>query len=296
MGLAANNEHVYFGSYGANSVYVIDAETGKQVDKLDCVGVRGVTLDDQGDLYVVSFVPGKVSQVVKFTKARGKGRVVISGGLTAPYDVAVDESGVIYISDLGEAQQVKVFDASGNAKGMIGEDGGRSWQGEYNSENVSFLVPAGITIDRGGHLLVAEAAPPKVFSRIRTSDHELLDRWFGPGVYWNSTWPMPENPRNIFYTLTHAFGRADLAGEGKVGLPNAYWNLENSGFHHAGNLESGIPQPETIRADNGELYLVKDARNHLISLLRDGVLRPVATWNYVNRDKTGKFIHQVEET
>jgi len=30
--------------------------------------------------------------------------------------------------------------------------------------------------------------------------------------------------------------------------------------------------------------------------LRDGVLRPVATWNYVNRDKTGKFIHQVEET
>ena len=284
VGLAANNERVYYGSYGADAIYVVDAETGKQLDKLECEGVRGLTLDSKGDLYAVSFVPGKVSQVVKFDQAKGKGKAVISGAMEAPYDVAVDGAGVIYVSDLGTAQQVKVFDPAKKTKGEIGNAGGRPWQGKYKPEAVSFLVPAGIAIDGNGDLLVAEASPPKVFSRIGTDDKSLLNRWYGPGIYWNSTWPMPEDPRNVFYSLTHAFGRADLAGEGEVGVPNAYWHLENAGFHQAGDLEGGIPQPETVRAENDELYLVKDARNHLICLLRDGILRPVATWQLVKQE------------
>lgn len=296
VGLAADNERVYYGSYGTDTIHVVDAETGKQVDKLDCEGVRGLTLDSKGDLYAVSFVPGRLSQVLKFTKSGGAGEVLVSAGLEAPYDVAVDDAGVIFVSDLGGAQRVKVFDASGREKGAIGEEGGRPWQGRYDPEKVSFLVPAGIAIDGGGDLLVTEAAPPKVFSRIRTGNGELLNRWYGPGVYWNATWPMPEDPRNVFYSLTHAYGRADLAGRGKVGVPNAYWNLENAGFHHAGDLEAGIPHPETIRAANGELYLVKDTRNHLISLLRDDTLRPVASWTYMTRDESGKRIGQVEDT
>ncbi len=294
VGLAADDERVYYGSYGAGMIYVVDAETGKQLDQLECEGVRGLTLDSKGDLYAVSFVPEKTSQVVKFTGAKGEGKVVISGSMDAPYDVAVDDAGKIYVSDLGSAQQVKVFDPARKTSAVIGNEGGRPWQGKYEPKAISFLVPAGIAINAGGDLLVAEASPPKVFSRIRTEDGELLNRWYGPGIYWNATWPMPEDPRNVFYSLTHAFGRANLAGVGKVGVPNAYWNLENAGFDQAGDLESGIPQPETIRAENGELYLVKDARNHIICLLRDGKLRPVATWQYVKKDGNGKPVSRVD--
>ena len=294
VGLAADDERVFYGSYGADAIYVVDAETGKQLDKMDCEGVRGLTLDSNGDLFAVSFVPEKVSQVLKFTKARGKGSVVVSSGLEAPYDVAVDESGAIYVSDLGSSQQVKVFDKAGKAK-AIGKSGGRPWQGKYRSEDVSFLVPSGIAIDGEGNLLVTESSPPKVFSRIRTADASVLNRWYGPGTYWNSTWAMPENPRDVFYSLSHALGRADLAGEGKVGVPNAYWHLENAGFPHAGDMGQNIPHPETIRAENDELYLVMDSGNHLISLLRDGVLRPVARWKYVLRDENGKHIERDED-
>lgn len=278
MGLAVLGEQVFVSCYSQNKIYVADAGTGKVAGELSCPGPRGLAAGPGGDLFAVSYVPGKNAEVVRFGKATGNPATVIRGGLEAPFDVAVAADGSIAVTDLGKSQQVKIFDGTGKAVKTLGVEGGRPWQGRYDPAALAFLRPAGLTVDAEGAVVVAESSPPKVFSRINLSDGKLINRWYGPGVYWNGTWPMPDNPRNIFYQLVDAIGRAELIGPEKGGVPNAYWAPEKAGYEHVGSLESGIPQPEVIRAKNGNTYFVQDCGMHAVYLLKDDLLKPVATW------------------
>ncbi|WP_269523240.1 FlgD immunoglobulin-like domain containing protein [Coraliomargarita parva] len=289
-GMAAEDEKVYVGSYGAGKIFVMDTESGEQLDVLDCPGVRGVSLAPNGDLYAVSFPEVGKGAVVKFAHAKGTSTTVINQNLEAPWDVSVHKDGSIYVSDLGKSQRVKVFNHKGQAVDAIGNEGGRLWQGAYDPEAISFLRPAGLAIDRDGSLLVTESSPPKVFSKIDLENGKLENRWYGPGVYWNGTWPMPDNPRNVFYQLVHAIGRADLGGEGKVGVPNAYWDLAEAGYEHVGNIEGAIPQPEVLYADNGKLYFVKDSKQHMIAVFEGDTMRPIALWEPQDRDDNGRHL------
>ncbi|PTY00787.1 hypothetical protein DB346_14330 [Verrucomicrobia bacterium LW23] len=307
---------LYLSVYSADKVLVLDAATGKAREgganaaELKVRGPRGLAVaPGSGDLYAVSYVPGRegVAEVLCFAGGQGEGKAVISGKavLDAPFGIALDvpaplkgghSSGSaprpqhIFVSNLGAAQQVKVFDAqSGREVGAIGTKGGRPWQGRYNG--AALLMPAGLAMDAKGCLVVPEAAPPKVFSRFSLQMNEggseqprftekLEKRWFGPGVYWNSTWPMPEDPRHVFYMNSHAIGRARLgSGPDQPGLPDAYWESRMAGFPQIPDMEGGIPQPQTLRAANGRLYLVRDAREHAVMVLNDDeTMRPVATF------------------
>lgn len=292
VGLDARDGKVYMSSYGLNKIFIVDAETGKTTGELDCPAPRGLSLDAAGDLFAVSFIPGKTAQVVRFEKAAGAATSVITSGLEAPFDVAVSKDGKLAVSDLGKSQQVKIFNAGGKLLKAIGSKGGRPWQGKYDPAAMSFLNPAGLTIDSKEALVISESSTPKVFSRVSLSDGKLLNRWYGPGVYWNATWPMPDNPRNIFYLTSEdeakgSVARADLAGVGKTGAPNAYWSLKNAGYDQVGSVADGIPQPEVLKAANGQTYFVKDTRKHPICLLKGDIMRPVATWEGISaREKS----------
>ena len=297
VGLAAREGKVFMSSYGLNKIFIVDAETGKTTGELDCPSPRGVALSPAGDLFAVSYVPGQTAQVVRFAKAAGAATPVIVSGLEAPYDVAVGKDGKLAVSDLGKSQQVKIFTASGKLLKAIGTAGGRPWQGSYDPAALTFRNPAGLTIDSQGALVLSECSTPKVFSRIALSDGKLLNRWYGPGVYWNATWPMPDNPRNIFYLSSEddekgAVARADLAGEGKTGVPNAYWALGKAGYEHIGSVGDGIPQPEVLKATNGETYFVKDTRKHPICLLKNDLMRPLATWTAVRANEKTNTLKQ----
>ena len=292
VGLAARDGKVFMSSYGLSKIFILDAETGKTTGELDCPSPRGLALNAAGDLFAVSYIPGKTAQVVRFAKAAGAAMPVITSGLEAPYDVAVSKDGQLAVSDLGKSQQVKIFSASGKLVKALGSKGGRAWQGTYNPAALSFLNPAGLTIDSQGALVLAECSTPKVFSRIALSSGKLLNRWYGPGVYWNATWPMPDDARNVFYLTSEdeekgAVARANVAGEGKTGVPNAYWSLNMAGYEQVGSVADGIPQPEVLKAANGETYFVKDTRKHPICLLKNEIMRPVATWQSISaREKT----------
>ena len=284
MGLAVHEGRVYVSSYAAGRILVVNADSGQVEREIPCPGPRGLAVDASGALFAVSYVPAQSAQVVRFTGTNGAAMPVVTQGLEVPFAVAVDADGRLYVSDLGQAQQIKVFDRSGKAVKAFGKAGGRPWQGRYDAE--AFLRPAGIAIDAGGGLLVAESSPPKVISRLRCSDGQVERRWSGPGAYWNSTWPMPEDPREVFYTLVGGVGRAAIAPEGKTGLPDAYWAPDRAGYPEVRPLDAAIPQPETVRAANGELYLVHDAADHAILVMTNDVLRPVATWRVVTAEKT----------
>lgn len=276
VGLAAHDGKVYLSSYSLGKIFIVDGETGKPLGELPCPGARGLAIDAKGNLLAVSYLPGK-SQVLRFVD--GKAVPVVTSGLEMPYDVAPAPSGDILVSDLGKSQQVKQFDRNGRLVKALGEPGGRAWQGRYSPEKKAFLMPAGLAVDAGGDLVVAESAPPKVFSRIRIADGSILNRWYGPGVYWNSTWPMPDDPRHVFYSLCDAMGRGKVAGENTPGIPDAYWQM-NKGADQKFHLENGIPQPETVRATNRQMYYVMDTAEHAIFVFgKDEALRPVATWS-----------------
>ena len=261
----------------------MDATSGKTEREIACGGPRGLAVDSAGNLFAASYVAGKAAQVVRFTGATGVAIPVIAKGVEAPFDVAVDAEGQLYVSDLGKSHQVKVFDAQGTLLKTFGKAGGRAWQGKYDPD--AFLRPAGIALDAQGGLLVVESSIPKVITRLNASDGKVQTRWYGPGVYWNATWPMPEDPQEAFYMLPGGIGRAHVAPEGKTGAPNAYWSPEKAGYPELVSLEDGIPQPETVRSSNGGLYLVHDAVDHAILVLNNDVARPVATWTRVTADK-----------
>ncbi|MFH1497329.1 MAG: FlgD immunoglobulin-like domain containing protein, partial [Verrucomicrobiota bacterium] len=289
VGMAVHEGRIYVSHYSQDKILVVDAATGKQLGELSCPGPRGLAVDHNGLLYAASYKPDVAAQVMRFDPKSAQPTVMISRGLEAPYGIAVAADGRIYVSDTGASQQIKLFSADGKPQKAIGTKGGRPWQGRYDPD--AFLNPAGLTLDKDGALIVAESSPPKVFSRFSASGDKLMDRWFGPGVYWNSTWPMPEDPTHVFYLLNEAIGRARISGPETPGIPDAYWDPARAGFPQVGNIEKNFPTPTTLRADNGKLYLVGDIGRHAIFLFENDVVRPVATWLPIsanNPDASGK--------
>ena len=290
-GMAAATGKLYLSSYSQNKVLIIEAATGKITGEIAVAGPRGLTLGRDGHLYAVSFPVAGPSQVLRLDPAAKSATPVVTDRLIAPYDVAVDAAGNLFVSDLNKSQQVKQFDPSGKFVRAFGKEGGRPYQGKYDGD--AFLVPSGLAIDAKGQLLITEAAIPKVFSRLDPTTGSINKRWFGPGVYWNHAWPMPDDPETVFYTLNHGFGLAKPSLKDDGQLPIAYWQPDKAGFDFVGNIEDLIPTPETIKGTNGETYFVRDSDPHLVALLRDHVMRPVAQFDYRpphirEENKTGK--------
>ncbi|EIQ01380.1 hypothetical protein OpiT1DRAFT_05956 [Opitutaceae bacterium TAV1] len=283
LGLAVHGGRVYLSSHAQDTVFVIDTTSGKILDRLPCPAPRGLAFDRNGTLLATSFPQnhtagdGSGGCVLRLTGKRTWETLVNRNSLDAPVGIAVADDGRIFVSDLGGSQQIKIFSASGVLEKTFGKKGGRAWQGRYDP--AAFLNPAGLALDADGALVVAESSPPKVFSRLKIPTGEVLARWFGPGVYWNATWPMPDNPKHVFYMLNESIGRGRITAPDQPGVPDAYWDPARAGFPQVGNIEHGFPFPQTLLADNGRIYIVSDVGAHAIMLLGDGDrIRPVATW------------------
>lgn len=283
VGLAAGEREVFASVYSQHLIQVLDAETGAPTRTLSCPGPRGLALDARGNLFAVSFVDGQAPCIVRFDGARGMGRVAVSKDLGAPWDVAVDKSGRIYVSDGAHSQQIKVFAPDGNLAARRGTAGGRAWAGRDNPN--AFLNPAGVAIDARGGLLIAESSIPKIVSRWNAADGKLIQRWFGAPIYWNGTWPDPDDPMMLYFQLNGGFARARIPAPGGKGLPEAYWNLPATGLPDAGNFETTIPT--LMRAKNGRRYLVGDVSPNGIALVEGDKILPVGHLLVVNAGSGG---------
>ena len=286
VGVAANGREVFFPFYAKNQIHVLDAATGQPLRVLSCPGPRGLALDAKGDLFAVSFVEGEKSgaQIVKFTDGKGAAQTVVARDLQAPWDVAVGADGSLFVSDLGDSQQVKVFDNTGQLRRSFGKAGGRAWQGKYDGK--SFVRPAGLALDKRGDLLVAESAIPKVFSRLDARTGAVKQRWFGAPSYWASTWPSLDDPREVFVPMNGGIAQFTLPKQGDQDRPDAYWALNEAGYTQAANFDAGYAQPEWVRAKNGRDYLVSDVMPYTIALKEGDKLRPVA--GFYQSEKDGK--------
>jgi len=266
-GLAINEKEIFVSVERENTVIVLDAHTGGPVRRLAVEAPRGLAFDAAGHLYVVSAPAGGEAAVFRIPGATGQPVKVVSGGLVAPWDVAVDETGALHLSDNGSSQQLKVFSPEGRLLRTIGPEGGRPWTGAY--DRTALLNPAGLVADPRGGIVLAESSIPKPFSRYRATDGELLHRWFGGTAYGPTNIPDPENPRVNYYSLSSdpkvssggGFARATIPEKGGTGLPDAYWNLPAAGMPGAGIVLDTMNLPEIVEAVNGRQYMVSDSSN-----------------------------------
>ena len=273
-GLAASASEVFASAQSKNHIRVFNAETGALIRELSCPAPRGLALDAHGNLFVVSCPRDQSPRILKFTGAKGDAQAVISEGLEAPWDVAVDDEDQLHVTDLGASQQVKVFSDEGKLVRTLGQRGGRPWAGKYDPD--SFLNPTGIAADQQGGILVAETSIPKVMSRFDASMGQLLHRWFGYTAYAPTNIPDPEDPWTNYYSVSYVgFARARIPEPGGNGYPDAYWQLPKAGFPHVGTMLDTMNVPELLIAKNGKRYLVSDANPHGICLVDGDNMIPV---------------------
>ena len=69
---------------------------------------------------------GQTPRVLIFWKAQGQPEARVSRDLEAPWDVAVGNGGLVYVSDNGASQQIKEFSPyGGQMLRAVGRRGGR---------------------------------------------------------------------------------------------------------------------------------------------------------------------------
>ena len=125
LGIAAAGGKLYVSLFYDNKLLVLDAATGQPAgDPLSLDAPVGLARRDEQTLLAVS---GR--RVVKLDLPSGRTTPLITEGLLAPHDVAIDGAGRIYVSDWGASFQVKVFAPDGHFLRAIGRQGGRPWVG-----------------------------------------------------------------------------------------------------------------------------------------------------------------------
>jgi len=153
-------------------------------------------------------------KVIALTDAGPK--QLVSEGLDDPIDLDSGADGLIYVANLGDKQNVSVFDASGKYLRSIGKGGGRPQIGRY--EPGGMLEPRGIAVAPNGRLWVAERLDsPKRTSVWDTNTGELADEFFGGSAYSTQVYIDPRKPNEAYCHLT----LFDLDWENKTWQPRS---------------------------------------------------------------------------
>jgi hypothetical protein len=294
-GLAAIGDELFAGDYAGGCIRVVEAKTGKVTRTLPCVGVRGLVATKDGNLLAACLQPGRV---VKVDPKTGAAETVleVKDGLVAPYGVAIDAKGAIYVSDLGTSQQVKKF-VGRRLVYAVGKAGGRGALGRIDFDALRY--PFGLAVDRTGALLVTEAAPPKIVRVLDAVTGKETRRYFGYTAYSPTNVPDCDDPLLQYYSLSgpDCFARARIPAAGGIGEPDACWDFGAAGFE-TGSAFNTMLTPQVVRLANGAKYLVPDAEifdrqtkkaTMIVCKIDGDTVQPAAGVLYEKEKKTQKY-------
>ena len=167
-GLAVRGDVLYVSMHHDDEVLEVNWKTGEVKQALTVDGPSGVAVDRNGTLIVAA------GRTVVWDKA-------VDQAFSDAYGVAVDADGNVYVTDQGDAMQVKVFDANGKLIRTIGKKGGRPDLGRFDP--LGMYKPTGIAVCPRGRIWVTETdnSPRRV--SVWGKDGSLVGDLLGPGAY-----------------------------------------------------------------------------------------------------------------
>lgn len=276
--LAADAKTLYVSAWHQNKVKGFDAETGKPGKSFDIEKPLGLCLDGKGGLLIVSG-----TRVLRLDLASGQITPVISAGLEAPHDVACDKDGSLLVTDRGQSQQLKRFDAQGKLLTAFGVAGGRDNHGQYLVDHLR--DPAGVAVAASGKVFFSEDAAPRVFVRLSPElKYEKL--WAGPWYISGEVCVDPYEPEHL-YTHCGEFIRHHIDYQNKTSTPDAVWTRfatpGTAGDEWWSTYGRWFPR---ILRHQGVTYML--CGGPVVSLFRiDGYQATLMASIGVDRDKTG---------
>ena len=254
VGIAVAGGELFISDFAADRILVLDKSTAKLLRTFTLPGPRGLWMH-RGALYAVSL--RGVPSVVRLDPMNGKSETIVACGLECPHGLAVSDDGTVFVSDLGDSQQVKSF-RSGRLVSTLGKRGGRGFLGRIDLSG--FQYPFGLAIDKKGVLLVSEASAPKIVTLFDTGTLKPLRRYYGYTAYSPSNVPDCDDPMLQYYSISgpECFARARVPSKGGAGLPDAVWDFPGAGIGEFGAIMDTMNMPVVLRATNRRKYLVAD--------------------------------------
>ena len=189
-GMAIAGKRAYFSVPAQNRIGGVDLQSGAVTPNINVNVPLGLARFDADHLLVCS-----ANQVLKLDLKSGQTEVLLSG-LQQARAVTVDRAGALYVSDLGQSQQIKKF-SGGKLVASWGQVGGKPDEMKpYDPlafENVSVLA-----VGPDGNLWLAESAvTPKRFVKL-SSAGKWLEDFYGPVAY-NTFGPDLDDASTVYY-------------------------------------------------------------------------------------------------
>jgi hypothetical protein len=206
IAIAVSGGTIYGSLVLENKIVAMNWKTGKKEGELAVERPAGIQVRPDGTL-----VAAAGNDLLEIDRDLKQSRVLAKGVLEAPYGLALDKAGNMYVTDQGTVMQVKVFSADGKLLRTVGKKGGRPWIGKYDRQGM--LMPRGITVDGEGKLWVTEKdnSPRRV--SVWNAEGKLVGDFHGPSCPQNDRradldHPELVNVANVLYKVDYETGKS----------------------------------------------------------------------------------------
>ncbi len=275
-GLAYHGGVVYASYNARNLIALYDAERGGITKTWEIPAPGALAFCSDATLLAVSGI-GKRRSVIGLRlsadaqQITGR-RTLITDHLDAPSGLAVDASGLIYVSNQGRLQNVSVFAPDGKYQRSIGKARGRPALGRFDPAGM--YCPVGLALDAKRRLWVMECSDsPKRVSVWDATSGDLVKEFFGAAHYSANVWMDPERPDEVYCD----------GALWKVDLDKNTWRPWSTVWRQMDpNAPPGLPThglcPQFITAKNGKQYCMVPGGGELF-IRESDQLRPLV-WMY----------------
>jgi uncharacterized protein (TIGR03437 family) len=239
------------------------AGDGGQAASASFASLEGVAVDSAGNIYVADAGDNRVRKIAPsgvistlagdgLAGARGDGGSAVSAQLHAPYGVAVDLAGNVYIADLGN-HRVRRVDASGKISTVAGD-----------AQPLS--APRNVAVDARGNLYIAEFEAHRI-TRISRDGTATVIAGTGEAGFAGDGGPanaaVLAYPAGIAVTREGAIYFAD-SGNNRIRRVVAGLITTVAGGDGEGPLAGQLSVPTGVALDNDAHLYIADSGNKCI--------------------------------
>ena len=193
--LASAAGRLYVPCRRLNVIRIYDRETGEQVEVFEGIDApRGIAVAPDGTMYVVSG-----TRILRYDSDGRLDKTVVEG-LSDPWDVELDGSGTLLVSDMGASHQVKRYAPDGRLLETFGpQRDPRAMDGRLDR----MFYPMGLAIDAQGRVIVAELGHGRLLARQPDGTWAPVVEAFGMGGNNGGATFRPDDPQWLFTSNRH---------------------------------------------------------------------------------------------